>query len=186
MRFRIAALALLLPLAPALAACDDPFGGREPVLFVDTLTLAVPDADSLMVGSAIDLLRANLVVFPERVGDAFPEPSWDVALRRSGGQLLLRPMPTLEGRLGSRITTARTVDFEGAETAPENRDDYGEVPVTLEQGRVYFVRTRTFAQFGVRCVSYAKIQPLELRPTAGTARLAVVSNSECNDRRLTD
>lgn len=186
MRFRIAALALLLPLAPALAACEDPFGGREPILFSDTLTLTAPGAAAAQTGSAINLQSGNQVIFPERIGDVFPDPSWDVALRLSGGQLTLLPLPSTEFRVGARITQARTLDFARADEAPENRSEYGEAPVVLEEGRVYFVRSRAFVQFGLRCVAYAKIQPLELRPAAGTARLAVVSNSACNDRRLTD
>jgi hypothetical protein len=184
-RFRIAALALLFPLASALAACDDPFGGREPLLASDTLTLAAPSVDSLRLGSAIDLLRANTVVFPERIGDAFPLPNWDVALRASNGQLLLRPARTDAGRTGARITTARMVDFAQARSAPESREEYGEDAVVLEEGRVYFVRSRAYAQLGVRCVNFAKIQPVALNAAAGTARLAIVSSGTCNDRRLT-
>lgn len=185
-RFRIAALALLFPLATTLAACDDPFGGREPILTADTVTLAAPSADSLRLGSGLNLLGLPLVVFPERIGDAFPQPNWDLALRATDGQLLLRPSPTDERRSGARITRARAVDFDDSRTAPESRDEYETEPVVLETGRVYFVRSRTYGQVGVRCVNYAKIQPLELSPAAGTARLAIVLNSSCNDRRLTD
>lgn len=186
MRFRIAALALLLPLAATLAACDDPFGGREPILVSDTVTLAAPTTDSLRLGSALNLLGAPLVVFPERIGDAFPQPNWDVALRALNGQLLLRPSPTDTRRVGAQITQALDVNFEGSRRAPESRDEYRVDAVALEVGRVYFVRSRTYGQAGIRCVNYAKIQPLAVSPTAGTARLAVVSNGICNDRRLTD
>lgn len=186
MRFRIAVIALLFPVASTLAACDDPLGGREPILTADTVTLAAPSADSVRLGSGLNLLGRPLVVFPERIGDAFPQPTWDLALRAVDGQLLLRPSPTDELRIGARITRARAVDFDGSRTAPESRDEYETEPVVLETGRVYFVRSRTYGQVGVRCVNYAKIQPLELSPAAGTARLAIVFNSSCNDRRLTD
>lgn len=186
MRFRTAALALLLPLAATLAACDDPFGGREPIIASDTVTLAAPTSDSLTLGSALNLIGPGLVVFPERIGDAFPQPNWDLALRAVDGQLLLRPSPTDTRRIGSRITRARDVDFEDSGRAPERREEYEVAPVALEVGRVYFVRSRTYGQVGVRCVNYAKIQPLAVNPAAGTARLAVVSNGVCNDRRLTD
>lgn len=186
MRFRIAALALLLPLASGLVACDDPFGGQEAVLVSDTVTLAAPSVDSMNLGSALNLLPGGLVVFPERIGDAFPQPTWDLALRVTNGQLVLRPSPTDERRIGARITRARDVDFEDSQRAPESRDEYEVEPVALEVGRVYFVRSRTYGQVGVRCVNFGKIQPLELNAAAGTARLAVVFNGICNDRRLTD
>lgn len=186
MRFRNAALALLLPLASGLAACDDPFGGREAFLVSDTVTLAAPSTDSLNMGSALNLLGAGLVVFPERIGDAFPQPSWDVALRVVDGQLLLRPSPTDARRIGARITRARDVDFAGSRRAPESREEYAVDPVALEVGRVYFVRSRAYGQAGIRCVNFAKVQPLELSAAAGTARFAVVANGICNDRRLTD
>lgn len=186
MRFRIAALVLLLPLASVLAACDDPFGGQELLLATDTLTLAAPSVDSVRLGSAIDLLRGNAVVFPERISDAFPQSNWDLALRVADGQLLLRPLPTDERRVGARITRARSVSFAESDRAPESTDEYEPETVRLELGRVYFVRSRTYGQVGVRCVNYAKIEPLELNAAAGTARLAVASNGTCNDRRLAD
>lgn len=186
MRSRIAALALLLPLAAALAACDDPFGGREPVLFADTLTLATPNVDSMRLGSALSLLTGNQVIFPERIGDAFPQPQWDLSLRQAGGALVFRPLPTEQGRPGARITTGRTGSFADARTAPGDREDYEETDVPLQEGRLYFARSRSYSQFGVNCVNYSKIQPLAVRPAAGTVRLAIVTNTSCNDRRLTD
>jgi hypothetical protein len=177
----VTASALAFALAAPLAACnDDPYGLNQVIIAADTVKLAAPTADSLTVGSALDVTSTNATRFPERSSDAL---AWDVALRVSGGQLYLRPYPGSVSQIGAGIVGPTSDVFADVKTAP-SRNQYGDTTVVVQEGKTYLVRSRQFGESGIVCVRYSKITPVEVKPAAGTVRLAVATNVGCNDRRL--
>lgn len=189
MRLGLSAIALLVAVGASLSACgENPFTAGDAVILSDTVKLAAPTADSANVGSALDVIFENAVRFPERVGDA---GNWDVALRVEGGALVLRPITTQAGFVGSSVLTdART--YESIKSAPGSgafadsiNATQGNHTIPLEQGKTYLLRSRQYLETGVGvCVRYAKISAVEVNAAAATARFAVTSNGICNDRRL--
>jgi hypothetical protein len=181
---RLRYFALLLSLfafAPLLTACEDGLL-TDAVVVPDTARIALPGGST---GSAIDIVRptsgAQLVRFPERVGDA---EQWDVALRRSAsGGLELRPYQPLGGGSASAGIGVGSGSFETIEEAPRADAAYQTAPLPITANGIYFIRSR---QFSGGCVRYAKARVVELDAAAGTARIALVINLGCDDERLTD
>jgi hypothetical protein len=178
----VIAAAVAFALTASLGACNDPYGANTAIIASDTVKLAAPTTDSVNVGSALDVTTANAVRFPERSSDAL---AWDVALRQTGGQFYLRPYPGTPNQVGAGIIGPTSDVFEKVSTAP-SRNQYGDTTVVAQEGKTYLVRSRQFAESGVVCVRYAKLTPVALNAAAGTARIAVATSAQCNDRRLTE
>ena len=186
---RIHAMVVGLLLVSGLAACDDPNAGLfNPVIREDTVDLAAPLVDRA-TPTALDVAYASSLIlgrFPELVADA---EQWDFAVRREGGQLRLVPaglfgfQNPVGGGSTATISLALNEGIDEITRASASRLDTI-IPVVLEQGEVYVVRSRrTNAAFG-GCENYAKIQPLEVDAAAGRVKLRVVGNARCNDPRL--
>jgi hypothetical protein len=186
---------LALALSLVLGACDDPTGFGKAEIVEDTVLLAVPDANpaNAALPSALDVTPIGLTGigggrFPERQGDA---ESWDVTLRLRNGQLVLLA-PTAIGITSPQLRRAGITEaitdrtFETLTEAPQSSRYVTDQPVVLREGAVYVVRSRIAGGgFSGQCPNYyAKVQPLELRPAAGTARLRVATSAICQDTRL--
>jgi hypothetical protein len=188
---RIHALAGAAILALALTACDDPNAGLfDPIIGEDTVDLAVPLA-AASVPTALDIAFANSPIrgrFPELVADA---EQWDFAIRREGGELRLVPAGIfgfrnpIGGISRAAVSLPLGVPLADVDRASGNQLDTI-LPVALQQGAVYVLRSRrTSAAFG-GCENYAKIQPLAVDVAAGLVKLRVVGNARCNDPRLVE
>ena len=176
----------LAALLAALPACEDSFGPGAASVATDTITLAAPgSASSATLGSAVDLLGINAIRFPERLTDA---GQWDFALRLSGGSFSLLPFSTPTGGSSVRAGAFRSTDaFDAIRTAPTRRSAYTLTvdPFPIAEGQVYVARSRLGAgPFNSACNRYARFRILELDEAAGTARIAIATNTECNDDRL--
>lgn len=183
------ALPLLFPAALTLAACDDATGIGEAVIVTDTVTIGAPSVTADTVPSALDVLAQGLTIggtrFPERPADA---DAWDVTLRLRNGELLLLPRGAagVDSRRAAITDPITGVTFEGVEEAPPSSRFFTDRGVVLGQGNVYVVRSRSYSAGAGTCWQYAKVQPLELDPAAGTARLQVATSSGCADQRLVE
>jgi hypothetical protein len=185
---RFARLYLLLAAvfaASSLGACgDDPLLG-DVQLSTDTVTLTVPGA--VGTPSALDLARTTspftLLRRPELVQDA---AEWDVALRSTAGGLRFLPFdqPGSPYR-GAGIRTS-TEDYDTIEEAPRATGAYGGEAVPVTVNGVYLFRSRQYPTSGGLCVNYARAKVLAADPAAGTARVAIVINRNCDDERLQD
>lgn len=179
-------LAGILVSSAALAACGDDPLFPETLIVADTVTLTVPGAD---VPSALDLARIQppytLLRRPELVRDA---NAWDFALRRTAaGGLALRPYdaPGSPYR-GSGIAPA-TEDFDRIDEAPRGDTRYSQALAPVAAGSVWYMRSRQFPSPGGQiCLKYAKAKALEVDAAAGTVKLAVTLNDNCDDERLVD
>jgi hypothetical protein len=177
----VTASALAFALAASLGACNnDPYGLNAVTLAADTVKLAAPTADSANVGSAFDVTSTTGARFPERSADA---QAWDFSVRQVGAQLYFRPYPGSQNQVGAGIIGPTSDVFADVKTAP-SRNQYGDTAVVVQEGKTYLLRSRQFGESGVVCVRYSKITPVEVKPAAGTVRLAYATNVGCNDRRL--
>ena len=182
---------LLVPMLMALAACDDPNNPNfEPRLVADTVLLAVPDPSAPLsesVGSALDIGSSSVLGIavrePERPSAA---GQYDVLLRRRGNELVLVP-PKVLGVQGMQARAGiATVNgsFDQVREIPQQSSFVTDSVIPLRPSTTYVLRSRDLSCGFGRGNIYAKLEPLELNPAAGTARLNVVANSTCNDPRL--
>lgn len=167
-----------------LPACgDDPFAirwteRRDTVLLY---SLARPE---LNLPSAFDFVPASRrtveVEAPGATG------SWDLALDTRDGMLVFLPPGELgiESRAGIAAFPGR--DLDELNEAPADSADYAlDVPVPVEVGTAYVVRTRRRqGRFGRFCSYFAELFPLEVNPEVGTIRFIYDVNPNCNDRSL--
>ena len=182
----IPAAAVLLSLAAAaagLSGCDDNSMFAEARIITDTVTIAVPGSPSGL-HSALDLVREAppfaLLRRPERTEDA---QQWDLALRRVEGGLALRPYSAPgSGLRGAGLAPAGT-DFDRLERAPRGIPPYQYEQLAISEGASYVFRSRIY---GGGCTKYAKGRILETDLEAGTARMVIAINENCEDERLTD
>lgn len=165
-----------------LGACGDDPLFPDVQLSTDTVTLTVPGD---LEPSALDLARATLPFTllrrPELVQDA---AEWDIALRRTGAGLSFLPFdqPGSPYR-GAGIRTS-TDNFDTIEEAPRATGAYGDDPVPVTANAVYLFRSRQYPTQGGLCVNYARAKVISVDAAAGTAKVAVVINRNCDDERL--
>jgi hypothetical protein len=185
----IPATVLLLSLGAAgaaLAACGDNPGFAEPRIFSDTVTIALPE-EGAAHGSAIDLVRERppftMVRRPELAEDA---QQWDFALRRTeAGALALRPYTAPGSQLRGAGIAESSVDFDRLTRAPREVGAYRYETTEIAQGATYLLRSRQYGGgAGFLCVKFGRARVLEVDAAAGTARLVVAVNENCDDERL--
>jgi hypothetical protein len=184
---RFARLYLLLAAlfaASALGACDDDPLFPDVEISTDTVTLTVPGTTA---ASALDLARAQvpftLLRRPERVEDA---GEWDIALRRGGAGLLFYPFDQPGSPFRGAGIRLSSDDFDTIDEAPRGTTAYGEQSVAVIVNQVYLFRSRQYPTSGGLCVNYARAKVLSTDAAAGTARVALVINRNCDDERLQD
>lgn len=189
MRVRTRLLVVLL-LATALPACDDPTRFElDAAVATDTFTLAAPSARAAAIPSALDLsLLADGIGggrFPERAADA--ALGYDLVVRVRNGQLVFVP-PTVIGVVSEAgISEPReNVTFESVTRLPDKVRFLTDEVVPVLANRVYFVRTRRFFPPGGNvCQQYAKLAPIAVDAAAGTVRLQATVSQNCLDTRFT-
>jgi hypothetical protein len=185
---RFARFAVLLSIVFAssalLGACEGDSLFPDVALSVDTVTLTVPGVDQ---PSALDLVQAQppflLLRRPELVRDA---QEWDVALRRGTTGLQLRPQEIPASQLRGAGITVANQDYDAITEAPRGTSSYGNDPVAVTTGATYFIRSRQYPVQTVLCVNYAKAKIVAMDAAAGTAKIALTQNNNCDDERLAD
>lgn len=183
MRRLLLIISALLPLAVLASACGDATGLGTPLLQADTAVVLRSPTSDAGGPSGIDS-RSLILVSPER-----PEAAgqWDFALRQSGTTFTLVSAPAALGSsLARALLRPSTDSFDDIDDAPRRRSEYSEQPVTIAVGSTFTFRSRQFATtYGV-CFNYGKLAVAALDPAAGTARLKLLVNVNCDDPRLTD
>lgn len=178
-------LSMLFASAAMLGACGDDPLFPDVALTTDTVTLTVPGAE---LPSALDLVRVQapftLLRRPELVRDA---GEWDIALRRDGGGLVLRPYEAPGSPYRGAGVALANQDYDRISEAPRGNSTYSATGVPATQNGVYFMRSRQYPNTaGALCVNYAKARLLAVDAAAGTAQVAIVLNDNCDDERLED
>ncbi|HEY0015870.1 MAG TPA: hypothetical protein VGC13_06105 [Longimicrobium sp.] len=168
-----------------LGACGDDPLFPDVALTTDTVTLTVPGAEA---ASALDLVRIQppfvLLRRPELVRDA---GEWDIALRRTGAGLTLRPYDAPGSPYRGAGLVVATQDYDRIREAPRATSAYAADPLAVSANSVYFFRSRQYpTSTGSLCVKFAKARILAMDAAAGTARVALVINDNCEDERLED
>ena len=179
------ALALVAAFGAGVAgitACgDDPFAIRWTEA-PDTVLLYSLARPEMNLASGIGFRRRQTV----KIESAEATGSWDMAVDTRGGQIVMLPPGALGVKSEARIAAMPGETFQGLEEAPSDTLLYTAteaVPATT--GMVYVFRTERYSgSFGTRCVSYGKLEPLEVDPVAGTLVFMFDVSPVCNDRRL--
>lgn len=176
------AVALIAALVTGVAACEgDPFSfdwDDAP----DTVLLYSLARPELNLVSAFDFHGR----VPIRVEAATATGSWDMAVDTEGGRLVLVPPGHFGVTSTARIATLDDMRLEDVTEAPSDTLLYisdQQVPVRL--GSVYVIKTHRWSgSFGRTCISFAKLEPLDVDVSRGTLTFRYVSNPVCNSRDL--
>jgi hypothetical protein len=174
--------ALAVTSSAGIGGCgDDPFIIRWQSA-PDTVLLYSLARPELNLPSAFSF-AARVAV---RVEDPTATGRWDMAVDTEDGRLVLLPPGALGVASAARITVLAGVDFADVREAPADTSVWvANTSVVAEIGTVYVVRTsQSPGSFGNSCVYYAKLEPVEMDPEAGTLSFLFDSNPVCNDPRL--
>jgi hypothetical protein len=180
---------LVLALLIGAAACDDVSGFQvDPLLATDTVDVYAPLEANAELPTALDIVARNLVIgggrFPERTVHA---GQWDFAVRVREGEMVLVPAGALGLEYEPLLTRALAgQSFEALTRAPERAAFVADSAVVMRTGSVYAARSRLASTVFGACNQYAKLQPLEVDPVAGSLRLLITTNEQCGDNRLTN
>jgi hypothetical protein len=111
---------------------------------------------------------------------------WDAAVDTRDGQIVLLVPGAFGVASAARIAPLEAMSLDDVTTAPSDTTLYiSDEPVPMVAGNIYVVKTnRARGSFGSTCVYYAKMEPLEADPVAGTLRFRYVRNPVCNSRDL--
>jgi hypothetical protein len=174
----------VLPLALAVAACDDPFGPQFWNPTPHTVTLySASRAEYTGLVSAFDL--GSDPVLPISIEAPGATGNWDFVLIDLQDGLALLPAGALEGLSArSRIGVIEGTDFLAVTEAPRDTAAYSAGAVPLRTGVVYVMRSRRSSCGFSSGFRYAKMQPLEIDVARGIVNLAIVRNPFCDDRAL--
>jgi hypothetical protein len=183
MRFHRSPSRLLPALAVlALAACNEEpdFGFGDWEVAYDTVTLYSADRPDLQgLPAAYDILATRTL----RIEDSGATGNWDFVLTGGvEGPLTLTPLGAFfDVGNNAGLATLPGEDFETLESAPSGNAAYvTDASIPLATGNVYVVRSR---QSG-NCMSFAKLEPLEIDQAEGTLTFQLSANPNCNDTDL--
>ncbi|MGH7502769.1 MAG: hypothetical protein ACREL7_13565 [Longimicrobiales bacterium] len=175
--------AAIVTVALASTACGDDLGLGTWVIAPDTaLIYSISRPELLGQPSAYDFVQLRRVVIESPGATGL----WDVALAEQDGEFVFIPasaFPGIESRTGLSLTT--NTSLESLTRAPGDTSAYRSVPVTLQEGGIYVIRTRTEACPGFGSGSrYGKFEVLSLEPAIGAVRIVAIRNPLCSDRNL--
>ena len=165
-----------------LGACgDNPFEIRWAAA-PDTVLLYSLSRPELNLPSAININRRILV----RVEAPGASGSWDLAVDSDGENFFFLPPGALGVVSRAGITKIGPVDFLEVTEAPRDTIVYSvRTPLLAELGNIYVIRTdESTGAFGLRCVYFGKLEPIEIDVENGTIDFVYDSNPVCNDLSL--
>jgi hypothetical protein len=175
---------LIVPmLALALAACDDPYGPGFWVATPDTMVMySASRVEYIGFRSALNIANDPVTALPIEAPGL--TGNWDVALTDHAGGLALVPAAAFDG-VASRARIAvmpAGVGFAEVEQAPRDTTAYTAEAVSLQEQRVYVIRSRRASCGFSSGYRYAKVMPVDVDAVAGTLRFIIVRNPYCDDR----
>lgn len=165
----------------SMAGCDDP-------TWVEWYN--VPDTTLLysLARPEMDLLSAMDLVYGYRVSveAAGASGSWDLVLDTRDEQLVLEGSGFFGMSGGAAVATIAGATLESVQEAPRDTILYSaDVPVPVEMGSVYVIRTRKVTDYyGYTCVYFAKLEPLGVDLEAQSLSFRYLVNPNCNSRDL--
>ena len=174
----------LLPLAVLIfAACDDPFGPAIWSAVPDTVQIySASRPEFIGLPSTVDITLTPVGLLP--IESPAITGNWDFALADNAGGLAIVPAAAFAG-LQSRARVGYVDDqtFDELTVAPRDTAEFSAVPVQLQTGGVYVVRSRRASCGGVSSgYRYAKLRAIDVDVAAGTFRFEIVRNPYCDDR----
>lgn len=159
---------------------DDPFvRGWE--VDVDTVTLFSLQRPELDIPTAFGF-RDRL---PIQIEDPTASGQWDLAVDTQGDVLVFLPPGALNINSRARIARLTGATFETLAEAPRDTTRFSATePVPISTGTVYVVRTGERVFSGIRCIFFAKLEPVEIDVETGFVEFFFDVNPNCNDDAL--
>jgi len=166
----------------SLSACEEqPFGFVEWTLSPDTTRIFSLARPELNLPAGFDFVDKT----PVKIEGQASIGAWDMALDTRQGVLVAVPAVAFGLDSEARIADMGARDFNDIARAPTDTLRYTGMPLALEVGNLYVVRTRiTNGFFGQRCFLFAKFSPIALDAVEGTLDFQFDGNPNCNDRKL--
>ena len=180
-RFRLALMVSALALSSA-ACGGDPFA-LQWVENPEEATVYALDRPEPHLRSGFNLFERR----PVRIEEPAADGRWDFAVERRDGTLYFLP-PRVMGIRNSRagLSPMQGIPWEDIREAPSDSTLYiFNEPVEAERGTVYVIQTHEqTGSFGLRCVYYGKVEPVELDVERGALTFLFDVSPDCNNRDL--
>ena len=111
---------------------------------------------------------------------------WDLLLDTQDGELVFLPPGALGVASDAMVLKLPDMAFDDVIKAPKDTTLYSkDTPVSVETSSVYVLRTHQGAnRFGIPCLFFGKLQPLEVQPAIGTVLFMYDVSTLCDDRGL--
>ncbi len=161
---------------------DNPFDLKWTEAKPDTALIYSLSRPELNLPSGFDLVERTTVTIEEPGVTG----SWDFVLDRQDGELVFLPPAVFGIDSEAKMIRLPGLNFDEVLEAPSDTSYYtSDKAVPVEIGSVYVVQThRGRNKFGMLCVFYGKLQPLEIIKTNGTVTFVFDRNELCGELHL--
>ena len=124
--------------------------------------------------------------FPVEIQEPGATGNWDLVLDTQDGGLVFLPPGALDIVSEVMVLEMPDMAFDDVTEAPKDSTLYTkDQPVPVETSSVYVFRTHAApGRFGLVCVRYGKLQPLQVEPALGTVEFEFDVSTLCDDRGL--
>ena len=166
-----------------LTACgENIFEATWTVARVDTVLVYSLARPELNLPNGYDFVNRRTM----EIHDPGATGQWDLIVDTQNGELVFLPPGGLDVVSEAMILKLPDMNFDDVVTAPKDTTLYSrDMPVSVETSSVYVLRTHQGAdRFGVPCVFWGKLQPLDVQPDVGTVRFMFDVSTLCDDRGL--
>jgi len=142
-------------------------------------SLARPEVN---LASGFDFVDRNAV----QIQSPGATGTWDLLVDTQDGQLVFVPPGALGIDSEVMVLPMPGMAFDDVIEAPADSTLYiKDQPIPIELGSVYVLRTHEGpSQFGVLCVFWGKLEPLQVEPVLGTVTFQYDVSPLCDDRAL--
>ncbi|MDE0806204.1 MAG: hypothetical protein OSA24_01530 [Longimicrobiales bacterium] len=167
-----------------LTSCsrDNPFDLKWTEANPDTASIYSLSRPELNLPSGFDLVERTVV----KIEDPNATGNWDFLLDSRNGELVFVPPAVFGIESEAKMMRLPGLNFDEVLEAPSDTSFYSsDEVVPVETGSVYVVQThRGKNKFGMLCVFYGKLQPLESRLANGTVTFIFDRNELCGELNL--
>jgi hypothetical protein len=166
-----------------LTACgENIFEATWTVARVDTVLVYSLARPELNLPNGYDFVNRRTM----EIHDPGATGQWDLIVDTQNGELVFLPPGGLDVVSEAMILKLPDMNFDDVVTAPKDTTLYSrDMPASVETSSVYVLRTHQGAdRFGVPCVFWGKLQPLDVQPDVGTVRFMFDVSTLCDDRGL--
>jgi len=171
-------------LSIGLTGCSrhNPFDLKWTEAKPDTALIYSLSRPEMNLPSGFDLVERNAITIEQ----SDVTGTWDFLLDSRNGELVFVPPAVFGIESEAKMIQLPGMNFDEVLEAPSDTSSYSsDVVLPVQTGSVYVVQThRGRNKFGMMCVFYGKLQPLEIRKTNGTVKFVFDRNELCGELNL--